>query len=167
MANRRKNSYARAYFFGTDGNAALAGNPIASPRPLERRPQHAPAKRGLRAPVWAVVLVVAGVVFVLSFMLLGMRSEATQAAKTISSLKSEMARVQEINAALDLKIAEAEDPSRIHTLAVNRLGMQLPTVEQIYTVPRAAMPTRKAEKVTAEQPDGGGLLRLLLSLVGL
>ncbi len=167
MAARRINTYARAYSFGTDGSAVLAGGPISSTRPLERASRRAPAKAGLRMPLWAVVLSLAGVVFVLSFMLLGVRSQATEAAKRANALRGELARAREVIASLELKIDASNDPTRIHSIAVNRLGMSMPTEEQ--TVKLSHPPATSSFTLTTQtaQTENTGFFRLLLSLVGI
>jgi len=169
---RRMHTYAKAYSLGMNGTAALAGAPIASARPVKRSPRRTPAHtperaaRGLRLPVWVVLVALAALVFTLSFMLLGVRAQVSQAAKRASALGVELSGVQEIIGSLEVKIAEANDPQRIHSIAVNRLKMRQPTEDQIRVVPRPydyAAQTLKAEA----QPKDRGFFSLLLSLVGL
>lgn len=158
--------YAKAYFYGTDGSAALAGSPISNARPAVVMPRRKPKQaKGLHMPIWVVLLVVAGIVFVLSFVLLNMRSETASTAKDISTLRIELAKEQEIIDSLELKINQASDPERIHSIAVNRLGMRLPTDDQITVL---SMPTVLADTDTKWEPlESIGLFKILLSLVGL
>ena len=164
---RRTHSYARAYSFGTDGSAALAGSPIATPRPPlqgTHRPKAAPFR--MRVPLWAMILAVAGAAFVLSFVLLSMRSGETAAAKRLSTLRAELMRAQERIGTLEIKIAEAGEPTRIHTAAVNRLGMHLPKDDQIIVAPSVNPPAAYTPPSVAVA-DSGGFFSLMLELLGL
>lgn len=175
MATTRRNSYATAYMFGTDGSAALAGDPIATlpkhpvagGRPNRRRTAYAPVSARViwRVPLWSVIVGVASLVFIVSFLLLGVRSDMTQAAKTKAALSVELTRVEEVIASLEVSISHKYDPERIHSVAVNRLGMRMPDEGQIRVIAKPQpLPREGSTGVMAR--DEGGFLRLLLSLVG-
>lgn len=175
MATTRKNSYATAYMFGTDGSAALAGDPIATPQrnpvahgKASRRRMYAPmsARVVWRMPLWTVILGVAMMIFIVSFLLLGVRSDMTEAAKKKADLQVELARAKEVIASLEVNIDQRNDPQRIHSIAVNRLGMRMPAEGQVQVLQRP-QPLPRDGNTAAAQREEGGFFRLLLSLVGL
>ncbi len=166
MVARRTNPYAKVYSYGANGSAVRAGSPIASQHTIHSHPRARARKRlEVRAPLWVIVLVVAAAVFFQAFAMLGMQSGITGEQKHINTLTRELAKVQESIDSLEVSIAQASDPSRIHSIAVNRLGMRQPTPEQIHLLPRPEAPYKADE--SARPQEGGGVLRMLLSLVGL
>ena len=175
MAQKRVHSYARTYSYGAQAYVALPGA-LASHRPMEperlrtaRVQRRGDKRRGRqmewRLPMWCVVLGVAGAIFALSFVLLGVRSDAAQVAKQISGLHAELGKKQEVIASLEVQLAEADDPQRIHSIAVNRLKMRRPEADQIRVMPRPYVAPSYSHSATAEEE--GGVFRFLLSLVGL
>ncbi len=165
MASRRINPYAKAYSFGTDGSAALAGS-LSSIRPLSIAPPRQKQAFAIRAPLWSVIVAVAAAACLFSFLLLGVRSQATEAAKRGNALRGTLAHAEEINGALEVKIAGANDPSRIHAIAQNRLGMTQPAPEQIVRLPREPS-AHPGTGTNAAQQEGGGWFRSLLAFFGL
>lgn len=158
-------SYAKAYSFGASGSATLAGS-LASIRPLSVPKKRARAPFAVRVPLWSVIVSIAAILCVLSFVLLGLRSQATETAKSGNALRGALAHVQEVNDALEIRINEANDPARIHSIAQNKLGMHQPGPEQIVRVLRAQT-TRAATGTKAVQSEGGGFFRTLLEIIGL
>lgn len=165
MIARRVNPYAKVYSFGADGSAARAGSPIASAHASRRSTKHARRQLSIRVPQWIVILAVAGILFIQAFSLLNMRSDTTREQKNINVLKSELAHNLEKIETLEVSLDMAGDPSRIRAIAENRLGMRLPNPEQVHVMPRPQLPQKAMEMTMPE--EGGGVLRMLLSLVGL
>ncbi len=165
MVTRRVNPYAKVYAFGADGNVARAGSPIASPHKTREASRRVHRQLSIRVPLWILILVVAGILFIQAFTLLSMRSDTTREQKRINVLKSELAQNLEKIEMLEVSLDQAADPSRIRAIAENRLGMRLPRPEQINVMPRPQLPQRAMEMAVPE--EGGGVIRMLLSLVGL
>lgn len=131
---RRPRSYATAHFFGTDGSAALAGSPIASHRPLATQAQRT-RKKGVPVPRWlvAAVLLVLGVILVSMFGRV-QREQASierEMQRQRYVISQAMQRMDEVEAKLD----EAREEAHIRSIAMNRMGMHLPTAEQVYEIP--------------------------------
>ena len=176
MANQRETSYGRAYRFGTDGSAALAEMPVYTPQtaPVHRdtirwegrvRSCQSPAKKkeaGVSVPKWTVILAAALCLFMAAMSLLTGRSEMTAMSKQISAMRLEMAQIEQINEGLEIQIEQAADPQRIRTLALNRLGMSMPSEDRVH---RVASPVRSAQH-TVEMPaetQKTSLLKILIS----
>ena len=156
MASRHITPYAKAYSFGTDGSAALAGSPATSPRPLERP-----------LPLWVVLLSTAGLVFAMAFGLLHLRAEAASLSKQIDASKVEVARTQELIDTLEVRIAEAGDATRIQSIALNRLGMQMPDASQVITVYLPSDEAPVSDITVQKTPqENRSLFSLLLGLIG-
>ncbi|HIQ62797.1 MAG: hypothetical protein UFE80_00595 [Christensenellales bacterium] len=167
MASRHITPYAKAYSFGTDGSAALAGSPATSPRPLERPRYQRRHAAGLRLPLWVVLLSTAGLVFAMAFGLLHLRAEAASLSKQIDASKVEVARTQELIDTLEVRIAEAGDATRIQSIALNRLGMQMPDASQVITVYLPSDEAPVSDITVQKTPqENRSLFSLLLGLIG-
>lgn len=168
VVNKRSNPYARAYSFGTDGSAALAGSPIASHRPIASPPKRSIAAQGIRMPRWVVLAVLAGLVLWMGLAIGDTLSQQAEVAREIDRQHLALARAQQTVVELDEKLVIASDETRIRTLAVNRLQMQMPTAEQIYYIPAPQVASQPID-VTPQQAkaDGPGFFRLMLSMFGL
>lgn len=134
MATRRVRSYATAYSFGTDGSAALAGNPIASHRRMvTMTPQE--RHRGVNMPRWAMLLLVALLAVLLIAIWSNVQADIAfldgELARQRTTISAAMASIEQVEG----KLATAQDEAWIRSIAMNRLGMHVPTDEQIYTIP--------------------------------
>jgi len=105
-------------------------------------------------------LCIAGAFFVFAFALLHMRTGIAGAQKQAVELERQLARAEEINQALEVKIESANDPERIHAVATNWLKMRIPSPDEIQMIPFFAEGPPEAPY---RQPTEGGFFRLLLS----
>lgn len=173
MATQRAVSYARAYRFGTDGSAALAQEPVytreAAPvrrdtirREGRARPTPQKKQTAFMVPKWALILVVAACIFAAAMSLLGGKSELSAMSKQISSMRLELAQIQQVNEGLEVQIEAAADPQRIRTLALNRLGMSMPSEDRVFRVTAPAVSRSQTVSMPAQQ-EQESLLDLLIS----
>lgn len=167
VAQRRANPYARAYSFGTDGNAAVAGSPISSYRPMQAQAQHVRSRRrrGIILPRWVYLAVLAVLLVVMlgGYSQMSGRKAALQ--RELAIQNQELAAAAAHNAQLDIQLEETDDEVRLRAIALNRLGMKEPTQEQVVRVPVPYVITGEEDVLLqAEKSDsGGGFLRAILS----
>lgn len=167
MAARRNPTYARAYSFGTDGNAALAGDPISTQRyvsrPPVRRPR--PKKRGVTVMRWSILAFWLAVALLL-LSTYGNANERKRSLENDIALQAVyLTQAKEKIAEVDDKLLIAADETRIRSVAANRLGMTQPDEAQIRHIPRPYVATRQAE-YKPQSNEGVSLFRLLLSTFG-
>lgn len=164
---RKRNAYAKSYFCQTDGSAALQDMAVDDSRAASApSPGQKPKPFMLIIPGWALVLLVSILVFVLAFVLLNMSSTASQVQKRIYALRQELERSQEIMQSLEVQLSAAEAPERIHSIAVNRLGMHQPLESEINIIPRVDY-SDHSEAMEPPPKEGGGIFHYLLSMIGL
>ena len=85
--------------------------------------------------------------------------------KQLYRMREELARVTQTNEALEVRIAEKADDTRIQALALNHLGMKQATSDRIYTVTPVAVPMREEETAqTISQPSGGSGISDFISI---
>lgn len=179
MPQRRNVSYNKAYTYQTSGSAALAPEPLhvdpqqplQQPKQIRKEPLgppqwRRPVERGAYAPMWAILLLTATVLFIFAFTALHMRSEASGAQKQVTKFRQEIERAQEINGTLEIKIAKADDPDRIHAVATNWLKMRIPTPDEIRTL-KDPMAGQFTLELPSAPKESGGMFRQLLSFFGL
>lgn len=167
MANRRQNPYARAYSFGTDGSAALAGSPIASHRMIASPPKSTLAARGVLLPRW-LILVVAGILAIAALWMIGDVLKLQEDVRTdITRGRYEVALAQQRIKEIDEQLAIASDETRVRSIAVNRLGMQQPTAEQLFALPSMRVADQSPQLPQQYAPENISFFRLLLNLIGL
>lgn len=170
MAATRNPYYARAYSHGTDGSAALAGDPIAHQRKVTRRRVEQeptpPRERGLPIPRW-IVVVAAALCLLLMYNAYGrMNDEKKEIENNIRLqalyLEQSQTKIEETKAQIEI----ASDETRIRSIAANRLGMTMPTADQIVYVPSGSTAQSEAQEQW-EKPSSGGqsLFQLILSSV--
>lgn len=166
MTQRNRNTYARTYLLQTDGSAAIKVQEVVNV--LHTKEQDTAAEKRvimLDMPVWGVLLAAAAGVFLLAILLLNMSSAASQTQKDISALRQSEKRARELIEALEVQIAQAEAPEKIHSAAVNRLGMFQPTEDEIIYIPYVGS---FAPEVLAEPPPEpqGSIWRYFFGLLG-
>ena len=167
MTRRKRNPYARTYLLQMDGSAAIKAQEVMNV--LQTKKQDTTAKKRaimLDIPVWGALLAVAVGVFFLAILLLNMSSAASQIQKDIYTLRQNEKRAREIIESLEVQIAQAEAPEKIHSAAVNRLGMHRPTEDEIVYIPY----TENSSPETLVEPpsdSGGSIWRYLFGLLGL
>lgn len=168
MAGKCYNPYTKAYSFGTDGSAALAGNPISSQRPVNT-PKKGPSNRpsGIWIPRWIFYGIVLLSVVILSAFYLDSVTHEQNLAKELTQLQADIMSVQGQVQSLQDSLAAAADETRIRSIAVNRLGMQLPVADQVVMIPAASAPPQYAELPAGVQQENAGFFQLLLSTLGL
>ncbi len=174
VAQRRAVSYVKTYSFGANGAATLVGSmprtrnysqPAPSPaRQAARRATRRFTARTVVLPVAAVLMAV--LLAMLSFVYLDMHAQVTGAAKQNDSLLRELSRVNEANALMEIKLETANDPSRIHAIAVNRLGMYQPTNDQIIRIDRVAPAARGSQTYSPVRSESTGFLALIRQVFG-
>lgn len=163
-----KNTYendAVAYSFGTDGSAALAGNPIYHQEegpPQYRRGAH---KNGRTVSHWLFYGAFLAVIVFLGILLLNAYGQRKAYTSELARMRNEIDVISQQTALLKTELEEAYDETRIRSLAVNRLGMQMPSQEQIVIVPAASPVTMVAES-SAQTQEKMDFFRLLLSTLG-
>lgn len=162
----RRNQYARAYSFGTDGSAALAGNPISSHRPLATRPAQKKQRFVLRAPRIVLIAVFVFLGFYLLNMVGNSLDEQTLLERQIAQQQVALSDAQHTIADLDAKLLEAANETRIRSAALNRLGMQAPLEAQVQFVPRPQVYT-EADLAGQRASGGASLFQALLKMIGL
>ena len=115
---------------------------------------------------WMLLLIMAIAFFLLSFMLLSMSSTASGIQKEIHALHARIQQSEEIAESLEVQIASAEAPERVHSIAVNRLEMHLPTQEEVIIIPHIEIPERPVQ-TDSSQREEEGMFDFLLELVGM
>lgn len=168
MAKRRTNPYARAYSFGTDGNAALAGSPIASHRPMAIVDRKAVRRqKGLYVPRWLLLSLWAVFLLVLMLIYGNVAEQGRNIEREMQNTQVDIAAQRQEISSLQREIEQMSDETRIRSIAANRLGMQQPKEEQIVSVARPALGGQEATGWTPPQTDGWSFLRTLLGMLGL
>lgn len=152
MVYRKRSQYAKSYSFGTDGSAALAGSPLSSHRPTANAGRRKAARRGLILPRWVILLILlAGVLFMLS-MISDESNESRAIRQEIAYQQNQLAAAQVRDQELEAQMETIDDEVRIRSVAMNRLGMEMPTQEQIYRIPVPQVVTETAQgSADAEQ----------------
>lgn len=167
MTQRKRNpyAYARTFLYQTDGSAALQEQSVLH-MPNHEKPQAVQKKSfRLSIPVWGILLAASIAVFFFMFRLLSMSSAATNIQKQIFELQQEEKHAREIIESLEVQLSAAEAPSRIHSIAVNKLGMHRPTEDEIIYIP---FMDDAGSAETVENPRSEeGILQYLLGLFGL
>lgn len=177
VVQRRVDPPAKAYSFGAEGNAALAGRPIPGYQQQQRRqppqqpprqnsaPQRRPAyrRRHLVLPRWVCVIC-------LTVMLVTMFASYSEGNGTKSTLRrdiaqqeSELIAAQARIAALDEELRINDDEVRMRAMAVNRLGMQVVTQAQVHKIPVPYV-MENEPPVEKQQDSGINLIDLFLSI---
>lgn len=163
MSQRRRGSYARAYAFGADSAIVLSGTPAVeidldsgeSSKMLRRAERYtqprARERGGVRA--WVVVVAVAALFFTLCMAYLSRCATVSSMNKQLYRIREELARATQTNEALEVRVAEKADDTRIQALALNHLGMKQATSEQIFTVAPVSSPARSADTSVTEVRD--------------
>lgn len=161
MSQRRRGSYARAYAFGADSAIVLSGTPAVEIdlssgengemlRRAERYTQPRARERGgVRA--WVVVVAVAALFFTLCMAYLSRCATISSMNKQLYRIREELARATQTNEALEVRVAEKADDTRIQALALNHLGMKQATSEQIFTIVPVSSPARGADNATVTE----------------
>lgn len=147
MAATRNPAYARACFYGTDGNAALVGEQIATPKPVKRR---VPAHKGFPVRRWAVALSVAAALLIAFGMLSGSLGRERVLKAQIASQRMYVQEAQDKLARTERELAEQSNDHRIRTLAENRLFMIQPEEAQVVHIPK---PYLAAQETSTWQPQ--------------
>lgn len=175
MPQRRRGTYVRAYAFGADSTITLSSAPTgdvelgkAFSERLERRAErcYTQPRRRERGVVsgWVLVLAIAVVFFALGMTCVSRCATGASLNKQLYRMREELARATQTNEALEVRIAEKADDTRIQTLALNHLGMKQATSDRIYTVEPVAVPVREeTSEQTIVQPEnvsGGGIFDL-------
>ena len=160
MSQRRRGSYARAYAFGADSAIVLSGTPAVeidldsgeSSKMLRRAERYtqprARERGGVRA--WVVVVAVAVLFFTLCMAYLSRCATVSSMNKQLYRIREELARATQTNEALEVRVAEKADDTRIQALALNHLGMKQATSEKIFTVAPVSSPARSADTSVTE-----------------
>lgn len=166
MAIKRASPYARAYTFGTDGSAALAGSPISSQRQsvTPPPPEH---KQGIRFPRWAWIAVILAIFCTMMYIHASVNGQLKLVQNEVVRQRSEIIKTQDKISELEYQIEMASDETRIRSVAVNRLGMQRADESQIRLLPPLHLD--QSTTIVAEEPpkENMNLFRLLLSTLGL
>lgn len=174
MAEKRMEAYDDAYEYAYDyAHSHTLTEPHAEPsgahRPAGRQeprpiPRRRVVSRGVHIPVWVVWVVVGSAMFIFCFTLVHMRSVISGAQKQVSSLSQQLSHAEEVESSLQIKIAAASDPERIHAVATNWLNMRIPRADEIRSLPNPS--SLQTPEPMAKPNDGGGLFRQLLNFVG-
>lgn len=172
MATRGHNRYVQTYSFGTDGNAALVGEPIASQRKVTRPPinyrERPPQKKGLPVSHLAIVLFLVALAVIAITLHGNLANAQKQVQFDIAQQQLHLRALNDDIARVEQRLVEAADESRIRSIAMNRLGMQAPVDSQIVHVPKPYVATEESNTVwqpqTANRPN---FMQILLSMFGL
>lgn len=168
MAKRRINPYARAYSFGTDGNAALAGSPIASHRPMATVDRKAVRRqKGLYVPRWLLLSLWAVFLIVLVLVYGNVTAQERALEREIKNTLVDISMQRQEVAALQYDVEQMADETRIRSIAANRLGMQQPAEGQVVHIARPALAGQESTAWTPPHTDGWSFLRTLLGMIGL
>lgn len=136
MAATRNPDYVMVYSNGTDGSAALAGSPIAGRRP---RPMARPQRRRLSSrivfPRWVYLIFCAFLLWVMFTAYGNLGERGRQLDRDLERQRYELAIIQAEIGSLQEQLEKATNETRIHSIAVNRLGMQRASDEAVYTIP--------------------------------
>lgn len=165
VVQRRVNPYAKAYSFGTDGNAALAGSPISSYRPMQSQSQRRRSRRrrGIVLPRWVYVTCLVALIFSMIISYTEMAGRRGTITKDISIQMQELEMANQRIVQLDMQLAEVDDEVRMRAIALNRLGMKEPTQEQVRRVPVPYV-IEETQELVQDESTGGGFFRVFLSL---
>lgn len=175
MTRRKRGSYARAYAFGAVSPISLSGAPSGTieldddfsgrmERRAERCRQPRRHERG-QVSGWVLVIAVAALFFALGMTCVSRCAAGAALNKQLYRMREELARVTQTNEALEVRIAEKADDTRIQALALNHLGMKQATSDRIYTVTPVAVPMREEETAqTISQPSGGSGISDFISI---
>ena len=168
MAQRKISPYVKVYSFGANGAATLAGRPqFSEPQRTRRASGPERRRRVTKVSASAALIAMAALLTLFAFMYLDMHAQVTGMAKQGDSLMRELRRVQDANALLEINLEKANDPARIHAIAVNTLGMYQPTEDQIHRMPR---PVRAASAVgpagSPAQTKSVGLFSIVRQVFG-
>ncbi|MEG0766493.1 MAG: septum formation initiator family protein [Clostridia bacterium] len=156
----RGTQYTRAYAYHTEGSTALNHNAdvhhdttrhvVYKPKPVVTMRQSVP-----------MVVVIGIFLFILGFAALLQYAALTAASKQVSALDAKLAQMEADNEGLEVRIASADDPSRIRSVAVNRLNMLQPGEDQIRYL---SLPDLRPSDHTLPQvpPKRNGLLNAML-----
>lgn len=153
MAEYTRNRRAGAYFYGTEGSAALAGKTIIQqkrkPRPTgaaQPGEKAGPAEERLSIkritfsiPRWSVMLL--GVVLGVTVLCL-LTSVSVRKATMRQELQEQLgflAQAEQRATELDAKLQLASEDERIRSHALNRLGLKEPEVYDVYLIPQPAV----------------------------
>ncbi len=88
----------------------------------------------LHRPRLGVFLAFAGVVLIISLFFVWSRIQVIQLKYEISTLETTLRNGEQERRQLRLEVASLRNPSRIENIARTRLGLRLPTPDQIITV---------------------------------
>lgn len=170
--------YYRAYSYGTEGSAALAANPHRTgrtpppPPPIgfaPKRQQAARAKsraRGLVVPRWMPIMLMV----TLASVLLGMNGQLNERRHQLrAEILAQEGHLQDAQArieTLEFKLAEAEDETRIRSIAMNRLGMSPPAETQICRVPVPQVATDGQQNNWSPATEEISIVRTFIGAVG-
>lgn len=168
MAATRNPYYAKAYSNGTDGSAALAGDPIASQRRVKRPSmrEHTPREPGLPVPRWVLLVAVALCLFFFASTYGGINGRKKELEAGIRLQAHYLAQTQTKIEETQAELALAADETRIRSIAANRLGMILPTQDQIVYIPRPAVQTETQGEQSGNTSGSTSLFDLMKSAVG-
>ncbi|MDR0897564.1 MAG: hypothetical protein LBN04_06880 [Oscillospiraceae bacterium] len=135
MVTRSNLTFSQVYPYGADGSARYQRKAAPSARQRTRPATGARTRsQSLSLPLWLVIVAIGVLVAVGCFMTVDMIGERTGLSKDVSKLQSNLSEIEERIGLLEIDIAQASDPSAIHTSAVNVLGMGLPTEDRIITI---------------------------------
>lgn len=156
MVATKRNPYARAYSFGTDGSAALAGSPISSQRPMSRVPGRNQRQEGVPVPLWLVLVAVVALAAALLVMMGNRNEDRALIRRQIDEQRYYLQQAQQAIESLDAQLVLAADDQRIRSLSLNRLGMQEPKEGQVFRVPAPVVASApQAQQAVEEQPSAG------------
>lgn len=173
------------YFHGTDGSSALAGSPQRQQQPRPRppqAPQYYPPQQlmhtqsattttyrrhhGVYARRWVVLLVAIVAVVFMIVSLADINIQKSTLAREIDRQRVDLANIQARDKDLDAALEEGVDEVQLRSVAVNRMGMQVPNQNQIYRVPVPYVIVEEAATDIGADTSkaGASLFNLFLSL---